>query len=136
MLDETKVIPLPQQRATASVRRWHFDHHRLDAWHVSLEALVQGDAIARAVPKGYGKLKDQLQRALVGAYTQTTEAAARTGADRAARFRIARAEAGEAAGALEALARLGVADAGEVDVVVGLLWRLCAMLTRLAQARR
>ena len=135
MLDQTKVLVLPQ-RAKPGARRWHFDHHRLDAWHVGLDALVRGDAIAKAIPRGYGALKDQLQRALSGAFTQTTEAAARTGADRLARFRVARAEAGEAAGALEALEQLGVADAAEVDVVLGLLWRLCAMLTRLAQLKR
>ena len=134
MLEQSKIITLTQP--AQDTRRWQFDHHRLDAWHVSLEALVRGDAIAKMVPKGYGKLKDQLERALSGAFTQTTEAASRTGADRAARFRVARAEAGEAAGALEALTRLGVVDAGEVDVVVGLLWRLCAMLTRLARIRR
>jgi len=135
MSDQTKIIALPQPIAPGT-RRWHFDHHRLDAWHIVLEALIRGDAIAKAVPKGYGKLKDQLQRALSGAFTQTTEAAARTGADRASRFRTARAEAGEAAGVLEALAQMGVADAGEADAVVGLLWRLCAMLTRLAQVKR
>ena len=107
MLTQTKLVAI-SNAAPPAVRRWQFNHHRLDAWHVALEALVRGDAIARAVPRGYGALKDQLQRALSGAFTQTTEAAARTGADRLARFRIARAEAGEAAGALEALEQLGV----------------------------
>jgi len=110
----------------------HFDHHRLDAYRVALEAMVAGDRIAQKLPRGYGKLKDQLQRALQGAFLQTTEAAARTGADRRARFRSARAEAGEAAGALEGLVALGVADANEVAQVHQLLWRLCAMLCRLA----
>ena len=135
MSDQTKLIALPQP-AELGGRRWHFDHHRLDAWHVALEALVRGDAIAKAVPKGYRALKDQLQRALASMFTQTTEASARTGADRLTRFRVARAEAGEAAGAIEALGQLRVADDAEVDVVLGLLWRLCAMLTRLAQLKR
>jgi four helix bundle protein len=117
------------------VRRWIFDHHRLDAYDVALEALVLGEKILKALPRGHGTLADQLRRALQGAYLQTTEAAARTGADRLARFRNARAEAGEAAGALEALERLGLADPTDVDVVLGLLWRLCAMLTRLARLR-
>ena len=120
---------------TKSTRRWVFDHHRLDAHAVALEALVLGEKITKKLPRGYSTLADQLRRALQGAYLQTTEAAARTGADRIARFRNARAEAGEAAGALEALERLGVADAAQVDAVLGLLWRLCAMLTRLAQLR-
>ena len=37
------------------------------------------DAIARELPRGYGKLSDQLRRALLGAYLQFTEAAAREG---------------------------------------------------------
>jgi four helix bundle protein len=113
-------------------RRYAFDHHRLHAYDVALEALVRGAAIVKSLPRGYGSLADQLRRALQGAFLQTTEAAARTGADRNARFRSARAEAGEAAGALEAIARLKLADPAAVQEVLALLWRLCGMLTRLA----
>jgi hypothetical protein len=88
------------------------------------------------MPRGYGKLKDQLERALDGAFTLTSEAAARTGADRACRFRWARAEANEAAAIVEALAALGIAEAARVERVMGLLWRLSAMLTRLALPKR
>ena len=38
----------------------YFDHERLDAFHVALEALVLGDAIGRGLPRGYGMLSDQL----------------------------------------------------------------------------
>ncbi len=123
-----QTVPAKEQR--------YFDHHRLDAFHVALEALVQGDAIARSLPRGYGTLADQLRRALQGAYLQTTEAAARSGPDRLARFRCARAEAGEAAGALQAIGRLGLAEPAKIDPVIELLWRLCAMLNRLGKLRR
>jgi four helix bundle protein len=119
-----------------TTRRWEFDHHRLDAYKVALEVLVKGQAVAKQVPRGHGTLVDQLKRALEGAFTQTTEASARTGADRLARFRAARAEAGEAAGLLEAVSRLGLADPTDVEAVLELLWRLCAMLTRLAKLHR
>ncbi len=49
------------------------------------------------VAPGYGKLSEQLRRALLGAYLQFTEGAARDGADRNSRLRCARAEAGESA---------------------------------------
>ena len=98
-----------------------FDHHRLDAFRVGLEALVQGDRIARS---------------LQGAYLQTAEAAARTGADRASRFRCARAEACEAAACLEAIVGLDLAPSEACEPVMHLLWRLCAMLTKLARLRR
>jgi four helix bundle protein len=116
-----------------TARRWAFDHHRLDAYTVALEALVAGEAVAKQVPRGHGTLVDQFRRALEGAFTQTTEASARTGADRLSRFRIARAEAGEAAGIVEALERLGLVSAADVGRVLELLWRLCAMLTKLSR---
>lgn len=112
-----------------------FDHHRLDAYVVAREALVRGDALARRLPRGYAKLADQLRRALLSAHLGVAEAASRTGADRAARFRCARGEASEAAAALEAALLLRLAPAAEVELLLGLLARLCAMLTRLAAFR-
>ena len=123
----------PNERKTP---RWRFDHHGLDAYHVAIAALVVGEAILKTLPRGYGDLGDQTKRALHGAFLQTAEASARIGADRLARFRAARGEAGEAAAAFEALERLGVADPTAVDTELELLWRLCAMLCRLAQLKR
>ena len=106
-------------------------HHSLDAFGVILEALRLGDAIARELPRGYAKLSDQLRRALLGAYLQFTEGAAREGADRNSRLRCARAEAGESAAALEATIVLGLASEAKVAPVIVLLDRFCAMVTRL-----
>jgi len=114
----------------------HFDHHRLDAWHVARQALVDGFAILDDVPRGHGKLVDQARRALSGAFTLTSEGAARTGADRSCRMRWARAEANEAAAVFEVLGDLGVVDDERTDAELGLLWRLSAMLTGLARVRR
>jgi len=108
-----------------------FAHHSLDAFGVILEALRLGDAIARELPRGYGKLSEQLRRALLGAYLQFTEGAARDGADRNSRLRCARAEAGESAAALEAAIVLGLASEAKVGPVIVLLDRFCAMVTRL-----
>lgn len=127
---------MDQQDHRPDAQRQHFDHHRLDAWRIAFEALVEGDRISKAIPRGYGKLKDQLDRALQGAFTLTSEAAARTGADRACRYRWARAEANEAAAVLEALPQLGAAEPEAAAAVIGKLWRLSAMLTRLALPKR
>lgn len=121
---------------STSKPRWRFEHHALDAYRVALDALVRGEAILKTLPRGYGDLGDQTKRALHGAFLQTAEASARTGADRLARFRVARGEAGEAAAAFEALERLGVVDPIAVDAELELLWRLCACLFRLAKLRR
>ena len=109
-----------------------FPHHSLDAYTVALDALVAADAIAKKLPRGYGPLSDQLRRASQSAFLQLAEGVARTGADRAQRLRGARAEACEAAACVEALARLGLAQASEVDPLLALLGRLVAMLTKLA----
>lgn len=113
----------------------HFDHHRLDAWHLAKQALIEGMAILEAVPRGYGKLKDQGQRALCSAFTLTSEGAARTGADRACRMRWARAESNEAAAVFEALGDLKVAEQARIEAELDLLWRLSATLTGLARVR-
>lgn len=113
-----------------------FDYQRLDAYRVALQALVEGERLAKQLPRGYAKLADQLRRALLSAHLGVAEAASRTGADRRCRFRCARGEASEAAAALEAVLALQLAPADRVEATLHLLARLCAMLTRLAGVKR
>jgi four helix bundle protein len=108
-----------------------FAHYRLDAFHVAKEALVGGDALVRKLPRGYGPLADQTRRALLGAYLQLTEAAARDGNDRRQRFRCARGECNEAAAAIEGALALGLIAEAEANAVLAQLDRLAAMLTGL-----
>ena len=110
-----------------------FAHTSLDAHRIALEALTRGEAIARRLPRGYGPLRDQLSRALQSAYLQTGEGAAKSGAERRVRLSSARAEAGEAAAALEAVVALGLGSRGEAHAVIVLLSRLCATLTGLCK---
>lgn len=128
--------PFPRGQTPANFRPGPFDHQKLHAFQVAREALLRGDCIARALPRGYGSLKDQLRRALLSAYLGVAEAANRTGKDRQARFRCARAEAAEAAAALDAVAILDLAPVNEVNCVIELLARLAAMLTKLAGFNR
>ena len=114
-----------------SMSTYRFSHHRLDAFHVAKDALVRGTALANALPRGYATLADQTRRALLGAYLQLTEAAARDGADRRQRFRCSRAECNEAAAAIEAALALGLVHEAEAAAVLAQLDRLAAMLTRL-----
>lgn len=109
-----------------------FDYQRLDAYRVCRRALVQGHQLAQRLPRGQAKLADQLRRALLSAHLQIAEAASRTGADRAARFRCARGEASEAAAALEAITLLELLPAAQAAPVITLLARLAAMLNRLS----
>lgn len=137
--ESRKSNPNSTPPTTAQRAGWQagpFDHQRLDAYNVALEALIQGDAVARQLPRGYAKLADQMRRALLSAHLGIAEAASRTGADRRARFRCARGEASEAAAALEAATALALAPVERVEPIVHLLARLCAMLTRLAGIQR
>ena len=108
-----------------------FAHHRLDAFHVARGALVAGDALVKKLPRGYGALADQMRRALLGAYLNLTEAAARDGNDRRQRFRCARAECNEATAAIEGACALGLLGDVETNAVLTELDRLAAMLTKL-----
>ena len=139
-LDASSVdLPQPQRAARAvgaAPVGWKpgiFEHERLDAFTVARQALQAGDALAKRLPRGYAHLADQTRRALLAAYLGVAEAASRTGADRAARFRCARGEAAEAAAALDAASLLGLLPAPAIKEVMALLARLCAMLTRLAR---
>jgi len=124
----------PTTSATALARTFAFGS--LDAYCLALEALVRGEGVARKIPRGYAPLRDQLSRALQSAYLQTCEGAARSGADRRARLGSARAEAGEAAAALVAVAELSLGERGEVEAVIELLARLCATLVGLGRKAR
>jgi four helix bundle protein len=110
-----------------------FDYQRLDVYKVARQALQLGEQISKQLPRGYGKLKDQLRRALLSTYLNIAEAASRTGNDRRCRFRCSRGEAAEAAAAVEAIALLQLAPTQQTDELTALLGRSCAMLTRLAQ---
>ena len=125
-------------RSPNKPRNWKpgpFDHQRLDVYHVARGALAAGDQICRGLPRGHGKLADQLRRSLLSALLNIAEAASRDGADRRARFRIARGEAAEAAAAVDAVQLLALASTARTEALLDDLARLCAMLTRLAGRR-
>src|SRR5688572_8393222 len=110
-----------------------FPHRRLDVCRIAREAMVLGDRISRGLPRGNATLADQLRRASQSAYLQSVEGAARWGADQAARFRGARAEACEAAGAVDGILDLGIAKQSECEELLRLLGRVAAMLTKLTK---
>jgi four helix bundle protein len=111
-----------------------FAHQRLRAWEVALEALARCDGAAKRLARGYGPLADQLKRASQSACLQVAEGAAKTGAERAQRFRGARAEASEAAAAIEAAGALGLLPEAQIAEALNQLGKLCAMLVKLERA--
>lgn len=107
-------------------------HHRLIAFTVAKELLiaVQGAKIRDS------ELRDQALRAAKGAALNTAEAAGRQSVkDKARVFMIARAEATEAAAAVEIAAVVGATDEASVERVCKIANRLVALLTGLARMR-
>ena len=103
-------------------------HHKLRAYGVALLLLeaVRGARIRDA------HLRDQAMRAAKSACLNAAEGAGRvTRADKARCFAIARAEAGEAAAAVEIAVTAGDADAGGLDAVLRHADEFIAMMTGL-----
>jgi hypothetical protein len=113
-----------------------FDHKRLVAFQVALDALLRGEALLDTVPRGHAPLVDQTRRALEGGYLNTSEGAGKFGPARLVAFRIAETEASEAGAGFEALLRLGHVEHNEAMAVLELLDRQCGLLTGLAHLRR
>ncbi len=103
-------------------------HHRLIAFQVSRQLL---DAV-RAAGVQDSTLRDQALRAAKSACLNTAEGASRfSKGDKARCYAIARAEAGEAAAAVEIAAACGDASADASAEVNRLACRVVALLTAL-----
>ena len=107
---------------------YQLPHHKLIAYGVAKELFV---AVRGAHVRDAG-LRDQALRSAKSACLNTAEGAGRvTRADKARVFAIARAEAGEAAAAVEIAVLSGDASEADLQRVVRIANRLIAMLTGL-----
>ena len=116
-----------------------FNHHNLDAFQVARQALVEGEALAVKLPRGYATLADRNPARAAARVPRRKCNASRSIAramTRQARFRAALGEASEAAAGLEAVIALRLLPEPRVTPVIALLGRLCAMLSRLSGPRR
>ena len=103
-------------------------HHKLIAYGVAKELFV---AVRDAHLRDAG-LRDQALRSAKSACLNCAEGAGRvTRADKARVFAIARAEAGEAAAAVEIATLSGDANECDLERIVSIANRLIAMLTKL-----
>src|SRR5271156_4645348 len=103
-------------------------HHKLQAYGVAIQLL---EAVRSARIRDC-HLRDQAMRAAKSACLNAAEGAGRVSrADKARAFAIARAEAGEAAAAVEIATLSGDANESDLQRVVSIANRLIAMLTRL-----
>jgi four helix bundle protein len=103
-------------------------HHKLIAFEVAKELLVA----VRETHVRDASLRDQALRAAKSACLNISEGAGRASkADKARVYAIARAEAGEAAAAIEIAVLSGDADEGSLDRAMSSANRLIALLTGL-----
>ena len=103
-------------------------HHKLQAFGVAMELLEK----VRAAGIRDSHLRDQAMRAAKSAALNCAEGAGRVSrADKARVFAIARAEAVEAAAAVEIAVAAGDAARGALEAVLPLADRFVAMMTRL-----
>ncbi len=124
-MNDNRVFPGPDRVPS-------LPHHRLHAFAVARDLLLA----VRACAIRDAKLRDEALRSAKSACLNTAEGAGRvTRPDKARAFAIARAEACEAAAAVEVAALCGDAPAGAAREVAALADRLVAMLTPLARAR-
>lgn len=114
-----------------------FTHHRLDAYRVAIELFRGVEALASRFPPGFADLKDQLRRATAATVRNLAEGANRAHPrDKAARFMVARGEAGECDAALEMASVLRLGEPAAILRLRHLADRVAAMATGLARRQQ
>src|SRR5262249_23750803 len=111
----------------------YFAFERLDAYQLSRQ-IVQFVAKRRGRLRGLpGRAGEQLNKAVVGAHTNSRSGSAAQGAEQKRPFRIALTEATEIAGAADVALDYGAFSQAEYDALRLMLGRLCACLRGLSR---
>ncbi len=117
--------------------RTHFDHEKLDVYHLELRFVTWVTALLvktkqRSTDARIAEVSDQLDRASLSALLNTAEGnGRRQRRTRAKFFDDARGSTTECAACLDALVAKGVCSAAELEEGKQLLVRIVSMLTRL-----
>ncbi|MFZ5481817.1 MAG: four helix bundle protein [Myxococcota bacterium] len=107
---------------------------KLEVHALAIEMLVLVHRGSERLPRGQGALADQMNRAALSTTLAIAEGAgAVTARAKAARFALARGEAGEVAACAEICRVLGFLPAADADAIEHHATRIAAMLTRLIQ---
>ena len=107
---------------------------KLDVYQCAIEFVALATDMAKAIPRGYGALGDQLRRSAFSVPLNIAEAAGRASdADAARHYAIARGSAMESAAVLDVVRCLGALEEGKHRRGLELLSRIVAMLTKLCR---
>jgi len=111
------------------------DHERLEVYQVSVE--LHTICCALLPSRGFGVLRNQLERASLGVVLNIAEGAGRgSAADKRRFYEMARGSAAESAAALEVLRLRRLVDPGRLIEARSLAIRVVQMLSRLARPPR
>ena len=111
-----------------------FDHEKLDVYHAAIEFFAIANQVIEALPKGRGRLADQLARASLSVSANIAEGAGEFSRDSKASFyRIACRSATECAAILDAARRVDIVNERLHSDARALLLRIVSMLTKLAK---
>ncbi len=114
-----------------------FSHHKLHVYGLALEVARLARPLADAVPRGYRSYADHLLRSSGNTVLLIGEGANRFSSGmKRQRYEEALGEAGEVAVVAEVLCTLGLAEVADVEPLMALSSRVCAMLTGLVRRHR
>ena len=113
-----------------------FGFERRRVGQAALDALEQANAIAAAIDRPFGELKDQLRRASLSIICNLAEGVGKDGNDQRRYFRIARGSAYETAALIIAAHRLALVGDAQYRGARAPLVAVAAMLTRLLDLPR
>ena len=120
-----------------SISRHPFAHHKLEVYTVALALAKHAKAVADKIPRGYRNYADHLLRSSGNAMMLIGEGANRYSSGmKRQRYEEALGEAGEVAVVAEVVCTLGLVPWQEVEELLELASRVCAMLTRLVLRHR
>ena len=114
------------------ISRYPFAHHKLEVYTVALTMAKHAKAVADKIPRGYRTYADHLLRSSGNTVLLIGEGANRYSAGmKRQRYEEALGEAGEVAVVVEVVCTLGLVPWQDVEELLVLASRVCAMLTRL-----
>jgi four helix bundle protein len=104
---------------------------KLDVYRCAVQLLATAIKLETDMPRGMGKLKDQLRRAALSIPLNIAEGCGRDGQDSLQHFRIARGSTMEVAAVIDALSLLNVGTPETRAQALDLSERTIAMLTKM-----
>lgn len=110
------------------------DHEKLDVYQLSTEIVGETHQIQKEIPRGYGKLREQLRKAALSIPLNIAEASGKTGhADRQQYYATARGSAFEVAAILDSVQAIEPESLQDYSGTKKKIVRVVEMLTKMCR---